>query len=86
MLDGPMALRDYNIFMRREVDKGDQLITLYNGGRQTKKSGRGFSGTMLNHSFSTHTFYTTARNLGNNPISHLNPNWLNSSLQVGRID
>ena len=36
IVDCPVAVRDYNIYMRG-VDRGDQLITLYNGGRRTKK-------------------------------------------------
>ena len=36
ILDCPVSVRDYNVFMRG-VDRNDQLITLYNGGRRTKK-------------------------------------------------
>ena len=35
-LDCPVAIRDYNLYMRG-VDRGDQLVTIYNAGRRTKK-------------------------------------------------
>ena len=36
ILDCPIVIRDYDMYMRG-VDRGDQLINLYNAGRRTKK-------------------------------------------------
>ena len=46
IVDCPVAVRDYNIYLRG-VDRGVQLITLYNADRRTKSGGNSSFGTIL---------------------------------------
>ena len=68
ILDCPIAIWDYNIIMRG-ADWGDQLITLYNGDRRTRK--RLFI-TILTRSSSTHLLFTRTSSIAESRLSTFN--------------